>query len=143
MRMMRSLGDRDMSRLVIARPGVRHLRLAPGAHARVLLASDGIWDVIEDAYLRAVMKKHAAASAHACAAAVARAAHAAAVKRVLRARYGGSGGFASDGERALAEAEAKLRCDDIGVVVVDIEAGLPDASPVAAHAPVEPTSTPG
>jgi serine/threonine protein phosphatase PrpC len=134
---------------------VRHFRLAPGARARVLLASDGIWDVIEGSQLRAVVKKYATASAHTCATAVARAAHMVAVNRVLRARH--SGGFASDDERARAEAEAKLRCDDIGVIIVDIEPGLPgalpgrfpaamahplDASPVARLAPA-PTTTPG
>ena len=64
---------------------------------------------------------------------------------------------AVDDERARAEAEAQLRCDDIGVIIVDIEPGLPgalpgsfpafrahplDASPVARLSPA-PTTTPG
>ena len=90
----------------------------------MLLAPDGVWDVVDVFHMRVVVKKQTTASAYACATTVARAARATAVDRVLRVRCGGSGGFESDDERARDEAEAKLSCDDIGVVVVDIEADL-------------------
>jgi hypothetical protein len=131
----RSLGDRGMSRLVIALPGVRHLRLHEGERARVLLASNGVWRAIEPARLRRVVKKHAASSAHACAKEVARAAQAAAVAGVLRARLTRGGGAASDDERAAAKAEAKRCCDDIAVIVVDIEPSRPPGQSSSGAAP--------
>ena len=57
MHVTRSLGDRDMSRLVVARPGVRSLRLEAGSRARLVLASDGVRDAVSDTMLRALLKK--------------------------------------------------------------------------------------
>ena len=135
----RSLGDRALSRLVVAQPGVRQMRLHAGERARVLLASGGVWDALSYNQLRAVVKTNAAMDAHACATAVMRAARACAVAKGLRARRG-DGGFASDEERAAAVADAKRCCADLTVVVVDVESGLPGQSGGAAPAASTPES---
>jgi len=64
MHMTRSLGDRDMSALVLGTPETYHLALAPGASARVLIASDGLTDVLDVAVIRAILSSAKYRPAH-------------------------------------------------------------------------------
>ena len=119
MHMTRSIGDRDMTRLVIATPGVRRVAVARGHTARCVLATDGMWNQVSDARVRAILSRGGAA------------------------RPGSDGGalasarsLANEAHRAhVATGQAASRTfDDITVMVVDVsthplngsEPGSPD-----------------
>jgi len=48
-RVTRSIGDWDAARSCIPEPELRRFTIARGTHSRLLLASDGLWDVISPA----------------------------------------------------------------------------------------------
>jgi len=49
LQMTRSIGDWDAARAMIPHPHIERFTVPPDGHMRVVLASDGLWDVISDA----------------------------------------------------------------------------------------------
>ena len=124
MQMTRSIGDRDMTRLVTATPGVRRVSVERGHTARCVLGTDGMWNQVSDARVRAILSRGGAA------------------------RVGSDGGALATA-RALASEARKAHVatgqaasgtfDDITVIVVDVSTHpsnrfAPDSPPSGARA---------
>jgi serine/threonine protein phosphatase PrpC len=95
--MTRSIGDKDKARCLIAAPDIEEVIVKPGEHVRVILASDGVWDVMNNEAVRLVTNE--VADAFECA-------------KILA-------------WHARRRREAKrMRLDDISVTVVDFNAPI-------------------
>ena len=96
--MTRSLGDRYGPRGCFGVPDVKAVTVLPNQHARFVIATDGLWDVVPSEYIRC---------------------------NALRSKYVNPKVFANalaQKARKLRERQG-LRMDDITVIVVDVNGG--------------------
>jgi serine/threonine protein phosphatase PrpC len=106
--MTRSIGDKDKARCLIAAPDTEELTVKAGEHVRVVIASDGVWDVMNNDAVRLIANENV--DAFKCA-------------QVLA-------------WQARRRREAKrMRMDDISVTVVDFNAPIIDEQIAAACGP--------